>query len=325
MPMNIENAAGDVAKSRTKISERSGTKLKKRLLNEYHLYLMFIPVLVYYALFKYAPMLGAIVLSFLDYDIFKGFANSHFVGLKHFVAFFESVYFLRLLKNTLLLNLMNLLFVFPAPIIFALLINEIRSRVVKRTVQTVSYLPHFVSTVIVASMAVTFLSPSVGMINNMLAMFGVERIHFLMKPEYFKWIYTAIDSWQTIGWSAILYFAALTGINSELYEAAMVDGASRWKQAIHITIPGIASTIIILLLLKIGHMLEVGYELILLLYNPTTYVTADVINTYVYRKGIIDSSYSFASAVGFFQSIIGLILIVAANRLAKKYSETSMW
>ena len=172
MPMNIENAAVDVSKSRTKKSERTRTKLKKRLLNEYHLYLMFIPVLVYYALFKYAPMLGAIVLSFLDYDIFKGFAGSHFVGLKHFVAFFESVYFFRLLKNTLLLNLMNLLFVFPAPIVFALLINEIRSRVVKRTVQTVSYLPHFVSTVIVASMAVTFLSPSIGMINNMIASFG---------------------------------------------------------------------------------------------------------------------------------------------------------
>ncbi|KRF03609.1 sugar ABC transporter permease [Paenibacillus sp. Soil766] len=323
--MNIENAAVDVAKSRPKVSGISRKKLKKRLLNEYHLYLMFIPVLVYYALFKYVPMLGAIVLSFLDYDIFKGFANSHFVGVKHFVAFFESVYFLRLLKNTLLLNLMNLLFVFPAPIVFALLINEVRSRVVKRTVQTVSYLPHFVSTVIVASMAVTFLSPSVGMFNNMIASFGMERIHFLMKPEYFKWIYTSIDSWQTIGWSAILYFAALTGINSELYEAAMVDGASRWKQTIHITIPGIASTIIILLLLKIGHMLEVGYELILLLYNPTTYATADVINTYVYRKGIIDSSYSFASAIGLFQSIIGLILIVSANRLARKYSETSMW
>jgi putative aldouronate transport system permease protein len=320
--MSIKNAASSAAKPKT--VERSRANWK-RITNEYHLYLLFLPVLIYYLIFKYVPMFGSILLSFLDYDIFKGFGSSHFVGVKHFITFFQSIYFLRLLENTLLLNVMNLFLVFPTPILFALLINEVRNRFVKRSVQTISYLPHFVSTVIIASMAVTFLSPSVGMINNLIASFGGERIHFLLKPEYFKWIYTFIDGWQTIGWSAILYFAALTGINSELYEAAMVDGASRWKQAIHITIPGISSTIIIMLLLKIGHMLEVGYELILLLYNPTTYVTADVINTYVYRKGIIESSYSFASAVGFFQSIIGLILIVAANRLAKKYSETSMW
>ncbi|OXM86946.1 ABC transporter permease [Paenibacillus rigui] len=321
--MSTDHAAGSAAHHK-KTAERSKS-VWKRITNEYHLYLLFIPVLIYYAIFKYVPMFGTILLSFLDYDIFKGLTSSHFVGFKHFITFFQSVYFFRLLKNTLVLNLMNLVFVFPAPILFALLMNEIHHRWIKRLVQTISYLPHFVSTVIVASMAVTFLSPSVGMINHIMESLGGERIHFLLKPEYFKWIYTSIDAWQTIGWSAILYFAALTGIHSELYEAAMVDGASRWKQAIHITIPGISSTIIIMLLLKIGHMLEVGYELILLLYNPTTYVTADVINTYVYRKGIIESSYSFASAVGFFQSIIGLILIVGANRLAKKYSETSMW
>jgi putative aldouronate transport system permease protein len=215
--------------------------------------------------------------------------------------------------------------VFPAPIIFALLLNEVRHKFGKRFVQTVSYLPNFVSTVIVASMAVTFLSPSIGLVNNLIAFFGGERTQFLMESGYFWSIYTIIDVWKTLGWSAILYFAAMTNINSDLYEAAMIDGAGRWKQTWYVTLPGILPTIIIMLLLKIGHLLEVGYELILLLYNPSTYATADVINTYVYRKGMLDASYSFASAVGFFQSVIGLLLIVIANKLAKRYSETSLW
>ncbi|AEI42978.1 ABC transporter permease [Paenibacillus mucilaginosus] len=294
-------------------------------MNEYHLYLIFLPVLIYYLIFRYMPIIGSVVLSFIDFNMFKGIADSPWVGLKHFLQFFDSIYFWRLLRNTLMINLLNLVFVFPMPILFALLMNEVRSKILKRSVQTISYLPHFVSTVIMASMAVTFLSPSIGFVNNFLPSFGGERIAFLQKPEYFWGIYTVLDIWKTMGWSAILYFAALTGINGELYEAAMVDGANRWKQMLNITLPGILPTIIIMLLLKIGHMLDIGYEVILLLYNPSTYETADVINTYVYRKGVIEASYSFSSAVGLFQSVIGLILIVAANRLARKYADSSMW
>ncbi|MDQ0875829.1 putative aldouronate transport system permease protein [Paenibacillus sp. V4I3] len=288
-------------------------------------YLMFLPPLIYYLIFRYVPVVMAVVISMMDYNIYKGILGSEWAGLKHFIDFFNSVYFGRLLRNTLMINLLSLVFVFPAPIIFALLLNEVRNSLIKRIVQTISYLPHFVSTVIVASMAVTFLSPSVGLINNILVQFGVERTNFLLDPNYFWGIFTFMDLWKTLGWSAILYFATLTGINTELYEAARVDGANRWHQTWHITLPGIAPTIIILLLLKIGHMLEIGFELIVLLYNPNTYLTADVIGTYVYRRGILDANYSFASAVGLFQSVMGLILIVIANKLAKKYSETSLW
>ncbi|MEK3913440.1 ABC transporter permease subunit [Paenibacillus sp. FSL H7-0331] len=288
-------------------------------------YLMFLPPLIYYLIFRYVPVVMAVVISMMDYNIYKGILASEWAGFKHFIDFFNSVYFGRLLRNTLMINLLNLVFVFPAPIIFALLLNEVRNSLIKRTVQTISYLPHFVSTVIVASMAVTFLSPSVGLVNNILVQFGMERTNFLLDPNYFWGIYTFMDLWKTLGWSAILYFATLTGINTELYEAARVDGANRWHQTWNITLPGIAPTIIILFLLKIGHMLEIGYELIVLLYNPNTYLTADVIGTYVYRRGILDANYSFASAVGLFQSIMGLVLIVIANKLARKYSETSLW
>lgn len=300
---------------------RNFRSLKKYL----PLYLLFLPPLIYFIIFRYVPIVMAVSLSFMDYNIYKGFIASSWVGLKHFNEFFQSVYFFRVLRNTLVINLLNLLIVFPAPILFALLLNEVRVSWIKRSVQTVSYLPHFVSTVIVASMAVTFLSPSVGVVNHLLERLGMERVNLLLEARYFWGIYTGLDLWKTLGWSAILYFAALTGINPELYEASRVDGASRLKQTLHITIPGIAPTIIILLLLKIGDLLEVGYELILLLYNPNTYATADVIGTYVYRRGILEANYSFASAVGLFQSLMGLVLIIVANRLARKYSETSMW
>ncbi|RTE10204.1 ABC transporter permease [Paenibacillus whitsoniae] len=288
-------------------------------------YLMFLAPLIYFIVFRYVPVVMAFIISFMDYNVYKGILASHWAGFKHFSDFFHSVYFWRLLRNTLMINVLHLIFVFPAPIVFALLLNEVRITAIKRTVQTISYLPHFVSTVIVASMAVTFLSPTVGLINNMLVQLGLERTSFLLQPGYFWGIFTGIDLWKTLGWSAILYFAALTGINTELYEAARVDGASRWRQTWHITLPGILPTIVILFLLKIGHMLDVGYDLIILLYNPNTYITADVIGSYMYRRGILEANYSFASAVGLFQSVMGLILIVTANKLARKVSDTSLW
>ncbi|MDD9269554.1 ABC transporter permease [Paenibacillus sp. GCM10023248] len=321
----MDKQSSAIATTSPGLSVPKAANWKKTFKKALPYYLMFLAPLIYYVVFRYVPVFMALTISFMDYNVYKGILASHFAGFKHFIDFFHSVYFWRLLRNTLMINLLNLVFVFPAPIIFALLLNEVRNSMIKRTVQTISYLPHFVSTVIVASMAVTFLSPTVGLVNNMLVQMGYERISFLLKPGYFWGIYTGIDLWKTMGWSAILYFAALTGINTELYEAARVDGASRWRQTWHITLPGILPTIIILFLLKIGHMLEVGYDLIVLLYNPNTYVTADVIGSYVYRRGILETNYSFAAAVGLFQSVMGLILIVAANRFARKVSETSLW
>jgi putative aldouronate transport system permease protein len=293
--------------------------------SEYHLYLMFLPVLVYYIIFRYIPAIGSFVIGLTDYNIYKGIFQSSFIGLSNFQEFLSSVYFWRLIRNTLAINLLNLFCAFPAPIIFALLLNEITIKPVKSIVQSISYLPHFVSTVIVGSMLITFLSPSTGFINNIIATLGGQKIPFLQQPQYFWGIMTIESIWQGLGWGAIIYLAALTGVNPELYEAATMDGAGRIRHAWHITLPGIIPTIIIMLLLRIGHLLEVGYELIILIYNPAIYSTSDVISTYVYRRGILEASYSFSTAVGLFQSVIGLLLVAGANKLAKKYSETSIW
>ncbi|QHQ63594.1 ABC transporter permease subunit [Anaerocolumna sedimenticola] len=205
------------------------------------------------------------------------------------------------------------------------MLNEVGRTRYKKAVQTVTYLPNFISSVVVVGMVVTFLSPSTGLVNNILAAFGMERVNFLTEPGYFWIIYTLMTIWQMAGYSAIIYLASLTGISSDMYEAARIDGAGRWKQLWYVTLPGISSTIILMFLMKIGGILDVGYETIVLMYNPSTYSTADVIGTYVYRRGILNGEYSFSSAVGFFQSVIGLLLVVFANKIAKKYSEASLW
>jgi putative aldouronate transport system permease protein len=297
----------------------------KSVKSEYHLYLMFLPVIIYYVIFKYIPAIGSFVIGLTDYNIYKGILHSNFIGLSNFKEFLYSVYFWRLIRNTLAINFLNLFLAFPAPIIFALLLNEINIRPIKSIVQSISYLPHFISTVIIGSMLITFLSPSTGFINNIIAFFGGEKITFLQQPQYFWGIMTIESIWQGVGWGAIIYLAALTGVNTELYEAAIMDGAGKLRQAWHITLPGIAPTIVVMLLLRIGSLLEVGYELIILIYNPAIYSTSDVISSYVYRRGILEASYSFSTAVGLFQSVIGLLLVVGANKLAKKYSETSIW
>lgn len=300
-------------------------KIIRQMKAEYHLYLMFLPVLIYYIVFRYIPMLGSIVIATTDYNIYKGILESPFVGLANFKEFISNVYFWRLIRNTLAINILDLIFAFPAPIIFALLLNEITVKRIKSTIQTISYLPHFISTVVVASMIITFLSPQTGLINNIIAALGGERIPFLLREEYFWIIMTVQSIWVGLGWGAIVYLAALTGVNQELYEAAYLDGAGKLRQTWHITIPGIAPTIIVMLLLKIGNLLSVGYQLIILIYNPSIYSTADVISTYVYRRGIVEASYSFSTAVEFFQSIIGLILVWSANKLAQRFSETTLW
>ncbi|MCU6792126.1 ABC transporter permease subunit [Paenibacillus sp. WQ 127069] len=290
-----------------------------------YLYLMIFPVLLYYILFHYVPMYGAII-AFKDYRIAEGFRGSPWVGFKHFQSFFESYYFWRLLKNTLLLNVYQLLFSFPAPIIFALLINELAGRLFKRIVQTITYLPHFISLIVICGMITQFVSRE-GFITDLLVnFFGMGRTALLAHPEYFRSVYVLSDIWQSVGWGSIIYLAAITGINPELYEASRIDGANRWRQTLNITLPGIAPIIIILFILKIGHMLDVGFEKIILLYNPNTYITADVINTFVYRKGLgATFEFSYATAVGLFQSAMNFLLLIIANKISRKLSENSLW
>lgn len=288
-------------------------------------YVMFIPVVIYYAIFRYAPLIMSFVISIIKYKPSKGILGSSFVGLKYYQEFISSVFFWRLIRNTLAINALQLTIGFVAPIILALMLNEVTHEKYKKLIQTVTYMPNFISTVVVVGMVVNFLSPSIGLINNILASFGFERRNFLAEPEYFWGIYMIMTIWQTAGYTAIIYLAALTGISGELYEAARIDGAGKWNQLIHITLPGLADTIILMFLMKIGRIMDVGYETIILMYNPGIYSTSDVIGTYVYRRGVQNGEYSFASAVGFFQSVIGLVLVVLANKISKKYSEASLW
>ncbi|CAN7448098.1 ABC transporter permease [Paenibacillus sp. LjRoot56] len=289
-----------------------------------YLYYMIFPVILYYLIFHYVPMYGAII-AFKDYRIAEGFLHSPWVGFDHFTSFFQSYYFWRLIRNTLLLNVYMLLISFPAPIIFALLINEIVGQRFKRIVQTITYLPHFISMIVVCGMITQFLARE-GFITDFLVWLGMERQVLLAHPQYFRSIYIISDIWQGVGWGSIVYLAAITGINPDLYEASRMDGANRWKQTLHITLPGILPIIVILFILKIGHMLDVGFEKIILLYNPNTYETADMISTFVYRKGLEGSfEFSYATAVGLFQAAVNFILLIMANRISKKVSENSLW
>ena len=287
------------------------------------LYIILIPVLAYFFIFAYLPM-GGIIMAFEQYTPKGGFLHSQWVGLKHFQDFFGSVYFGRLLKNTLAISVLNLIFGFPAPIIFALLLNEVGNKIFKKTLQTVSYLPYFISLVIVCGLVADF-TGSDGPITELIVLLGGERKNYLGQPEYFRPIYILSDMWQGIGFSSIIYLAALAGIDQELYEAAGLDGANRWQQVLHVTLPGIMPTIITLLILRLGTMLAVGYEKIILLYSSNTYETADVISSYVYRKGLQEFNYSYSAAVGLFNSVINMILLIISNKLSKKYTETALF
>lgn len=287
------------------------------------LYIMFFIPALYFIVFHYIPMVGNVI-AFQKYNVVAGLFRSDWVGLHYFKLFLEDPYVWKLVRNTLLLNLYGLLFGFPAPIILALLLNEIRMRIFKRVVQSIAYLPHFLSTVVVAGMIVNFLAYD-GMLNQLLQFMGLEQIQFMNDPAWFRTIYISSDIWQQVGWGTILYLAALTGVDPQLYEASRMDGANRWKQVWHVSIPCIFPVITILFLLEIGRSLSVSFEKILLLYNGLTYETADVIQTYVYRRGLLGGDFSYAAAVGLFQSVIAYILVVGANRFAKRLGGTSLW
>jgi putative aldouronate transport system permease protein len=287
------------------------------------IYIMAVPFLLYYIIFYYWPMYGAII-AFKNFNPAKGILNSDWVGLKHFTSFFKSIYSFRVIRNTLIINLFGLIFGFPAPIILALLLNELRNKLFKRIVQTVSYLPHFISIMVICGMIIDFTTTK-GVVNDIISYFGGARTPLLLRPELFRRIYVGTDIWQSVGWGSIIYLAALAGIDSELYEASTIDGAGRWRQLWHITLPGILPTIIILLILRIGQMMNVGFEKIILLYNPNTYETADVISSFVYRKGLLEFNYSYSTAVGLFNSVINFTLLISANWFSKRMSETSLW
>ncbi|WP_246067139.1 ABC transporter permease [Paenibacillus koleovorans] len=286
--------------------------------------LLLLPAVLYYVLFKYAPMFG-IIITFKKYEVFKGIWESNWVGVKYYIQFFQNPDAWPLFRNTLLLGLYNLIFGFPAPILLALVLNEVRITFVKRFVQTVSYLPHFISTVVVTGMAAMFLSPTTGIINEALVWLGMEPIAFLQKASWFRTIYVSTGIWQEIGWGSIIYLAALTTIDPQLYDAAEMDGASRIKKVWYITLPGILPAIVILFILRVGHILESGFEKVYLLYNPATYETADIIPTYVYRMGIVQSNFSYGAAIDVFMGLIGLVLVVGVNRMARKVGEVSLW
>ncbi len=288
-----------------------------------YIYIMLLMVVAWYCIFCYAPMYGAII-AFKDYSIGRGIFNSPWVGFKHFVSFFHDINFIRIVKNTFLINIYDILWGFPAPIIMALLLNEVRSRYFKKTIQTLTYLPYFVSMVVVCGIIIDFTSSN-GIINQLISNLGIEKTNLLSKSEYFRTIYISSGIWQNVGWGSIIYLAALTNISPELYESAVIDGAGKWKQLVHITLPGIASTIIVLLILRMGSIMSVGFEKIILLYNPLTYETADVIASYVYRKGLLNADYSYSTAIGLFNSVINFLFLVGSNWLSKRHTESSLW
>ena len=284
---------------------------------------MVLPVLIFFILFHYKPMYGAII-AFKDYTPALGIAESPWVGLENFSRFFSSVYFGRLIRNTILLSVYSLIFGFPAPIILALLLNEVRSKKFKGLTQTVTYLPHFISMIVVTGMLVDF-SMTSGLFNDIIELFGGERSPLLQNLDLYRTIYVASGIWQEAGWGSIIYLSALSGVDSQLYEAAQIDGAGKWKQLLNVTLPGIMPTIVIMFILKMGTLMNMGYEKTILLYNPATYETADIISSYIYRIGLLDQDWSYSTAIGLFNSVINFALLLITNKLARKCGETSLW
>jgi len=292
--------------------------------NEWQIYLMLLPTIIWMIVFLYKPMYG-LQIAFKDYSIFRGVAASPWVGLEHFQTLFSNDQFIRAFWNTIKISGLNLLFGFPAPIILALMFNEVLHALFKRTAQTIVYLPHFISTVIIAGIVTTAFSPTAGVVNTIMGWFGMDSIYFLTKPEWFRPIFVGTGIWQEAGFGSIVFLAAIAGVNPSLYESAVVDGASRWQMMWRITVPSILPTIIIMFIIRIGNIMEVSFELIILLYQPATWSTADVVNTFVYRQGLESGQYDMAAAAGLFNAVVAFVLVMAANTLARRYSRVSLW
>lgn len=326
MLIKRKNTAGESSAVKKTRTGKKGVwrAIKKDFSNCKYLYLMALPVIAYYIIFHYLPMYG-VTIAFRRYSISDGIFGSPWVGLKYFEEFFSSIYFGRVMKNTLIISFYDMLVGFPLPIIFSLLINELRSTKLKRFVQTATYLPHFISMVVICGIITDFFSSN-SIITNLISYFGGSKINYVGSNEHFRHIYVWTNLWQGFGWSSIVYISALTGIDQQLYEAATIDGAGKFKQAIYVTLPGIASTIIVMLIMKIGKVLSVGHQKIILLYSPATYQTADIISSFVYRRGLGENmQYSFSTAVGLFQSIVNLTLILTANKISKKFTDMGLF
>ncbi|WP_369903552.1 ABC transporter permease [Bacillus manliponensis] len=312
-----------ILEKKSEVSLSKWTILKKSFRKNWELYLLISPVIAYFVVFHYIPMYG-MQIAFKDFIATLGIWDSPWVGMKHFERFFNSYYFGRLIKNTLIIGIYTLAVAFPIPIIIALMLNEVRNSKFKKFVQTIIYAPHFLSTVVVVGMLILFLKPD-GLINQIIILVGGKPIAFMSEPSWFKTLYVFSDVWQTMGWSSIIYLSALTAVDYSLHESAMIDGASRLQRIWHINIPTIMPTIIILFILNAGSVMSVGFEKVFLMQNTLNMSTSDVISTFVYRSGIEQAEYSFSAAVGLFNSIINFIMLVMVNFFAKKINQTSLW
>ncbi|WP_246516873.1 ABC transporter permease [Lederbergia ruris] len=299
-------------------------RLKKSLRKNFILYIFVFPVILYFLIFKYFPMYG-VQIAFKEFIATKGITGSEWIGMEHFQRFFNSHYFWRLIKNTLGIGVYQLLVGFPIPIILALLINEVRKSAFKRFVQTITYAPHFLSVIVLVGMLFLFLSPTNGIVNKLIEMFGGEPIFFMTEPRWFKTTYVFSGVWQQMGWSSIIYLAALSSVDPQLHDAAKIDGASRIQRIWHVNIPGILPTIIILLILQSGQILSVGFEKVFLMQNSLNMEASDVIATHIYRSGIVGAQYDYSAAIGLFESVINFIILIMVNYFAKRTSSTSLW
>lgn len=307
------------------LSKRSWkTRLVKALKRDKFLLLMFLPIVVYYVVFSYVPMTGAIV-AFKQFKPGHGIYGGDWVGLKWFIQFFKSPFAFRTVRNTVLISLYSILFGFPLPILFAICVTEIRSSKVRRVVQTVSYLPHFISTVVLVGMINNFFSMNHGLVNDLIVRMGGEPVNFLINPAWFRTLYVGSGVWQNFGFNSIIYIAAITGIDPSLYEAGKIDGITKFQEVVYITIPMISQTIVMLFIMQLGGIMSVGFEKVFLMYSPAVYETADVVSTYVYRKGIESNNYGFGSAVGLFNSVINFAFVFIANQVCRKLTDSSLW
>lgn len=296
----------------------------KALKRDKYLLLMFLPIAVYYIVFHYVPMTGAIV-AFKQFKPGHGIYGGDWVGLKWFIQFFKSPFAFRTVRNTVLISLYSILYGFPLPILFAVCVTEIRSNAVRRVVQTVSYLPHFISTVVLVGMINNFFSMNHGLVNDLIVRLGGKPVNFLINPAWFRTLYVGSGVWQSFGFNSIIYIAAITGIDPSLYEAGKIDGITKFQEVVYITIPMISQTIIMLFIMQLGRIMSVGFEKVFLMYSPAVYETADVISTYVYRKGIESNNYGFGSAVGLFNSVVNFAFVFIANQVCRKLTNSSLW
>lgn len=302
---------------------KSDESILKNIKKHYNMYLMILPATILFILFCYLPMYG-IVIAFKDYDLIEGISGSRFIGLQHFADFFKDPYCFRIIKNTLLIGFYNLAWSFWPPILLAILLNELKFTRLQKIIQTISYLPHFIATVVIVGMLMELLGPT-GVLNNMISSLGFDRINFFNEAKYFRTLYIASGVWQGVGYGSIVYMAALTGIDPEQFEAAHIDGANRFQRIWHISIPGIVPVITVLLIMNAANIVNVGFEKVYLMYSPATYETADVISTYVYRRGITNMDFGYGTAIGLLNSVVAFIILFVTNNFANKLNGTSLW